>query len=160
MKWTKTKWNAGLMTNSIIFGKLMTPSADKTFTMNRNSTSYFLKGYAMNCSPTSSLSEEWKTYTEAPKAKEIFLEGEGMSPPQKRANYERARDEAGRERAIRDLTVENRLGSVIESLDNLTSVQLAEISPSLRARLEEALQRIIAQATISTDETNETSETE
>ena len=91
----------------------------------------------------------------SPRAKEVFLEGEGMSPPQKRANFERARDEAGRERAIRDLSVDKRLESIIDSLDNLTSVQLAEIAPALRVRLEDALQRIIAQATISTDEISE-----
>ena len=89
------------------------------------------------------------------RAKEIFLEGEGMSPAQKRANFERARDEAGRERANRDLSVDSRLESVIDLLDNLTSIELAEIDPALRARLENALQRIISQATISTDETNE-----
>ena len=93
----------------------------------------------------------------SPRAKEIFLEGEGMSSAQKRANFDRARDEAGRERATRDLTVERRLESVIDSLDNLTSVQLAEIVPSLRARLENSLQRIIAQSTVSPDETNEAS---
>ena len=96
----------------------------------------------------------------SPRAKEIFLEGEGMSPPQKRANYERARDEAGRERAIRDLTLDKRIESIINSLDNLTSVQLAEIAPELRARLEGALQRIIAQATISIDDANAAGETE
>ena len=83
-----------------------------------------------------------------------------MSPAQKRANFERACDEAGRERAVRDLTVDKRLESIIDSLDNLTSVQLAEIAPALRARLESALQRIIAQATISTDEINEASQAE
>lgn len=96
----------------------------------------------------------------SPKVREVFLEGEGMSPAQKRANFERACDEAGRERAVRDLTVDKRLESIIDSLDNLTSVQLAEIAPALRARLESALQRIIAQATISTDEINEASQAE
>ena len=93
----------------------------------------------------------------SPRAREIFLEGEGMSPAQKRANFERARDEAGRERATRDLTVDKRIETVIESLDNLTSVELAKIAPTLRVRLENALQRIIAQATISTDETDRAS---
>ena len=96
----------------------------------------------------------------SPRAKEIFSEGEGMSPAQKRANFERARDEAGRERATRDLTVDRQLESIVESLDNLTSVQLTAITPALRGRLENALQRIIAQATISTDETNDAGETE
>ena len=72
-----------------------------------------------------------------------------------RANFDRATAEARREEATRNLTMERRLEAIIESMNNLTSVELAEIPATLRSRLESALQRIIAQATVSTDETNE-----
>ena len=90
-----------------------------------------------------------------PQATEVFLGGEGLSGTGLRANFDRATAEAGREEATRALTVERRLEAIIESIDNLTSVELATIPATLRSRLESALQRIIAQATVSTDEPNE-----
>ena len=90
-----------------------------------------------------------------PQAKEIFLGGEGMQGSTLRSNFDRATAEAGREEATRNLTLERRLESMIDSLNNLTSMELAEIPPSLRSGLESALQRIIAQATVSTEETTE-----
>ena len=91
---------------------------------------------------------------ENPQATEIFLEGDGLRGTARRANFDRATGEARREEATRNLTVEKRLESIIDSIDNLTSVELAEIPAALRARMESALQRIIAQATVSTDESN------
>ncbi len=95
-----------------------------------------------------------------PQATEIFLGGEGLSGTGLRANFDRATAEAGREEATRNLTVERRLEAIIESIDNLTSVELAKVPPTLRSRLESALQRIIAQATVSTSETKETNAAE
>ena len=83
-------------------------------------------------------------------ASEIFLRGEGMSSGQKRENFRLARDVAGRDRANNEQTIEKRLESIIHSIDEFTSVDLAKIPPSLRSRLEKALERIIAQATAST----------
>ena len=91
-----------------------------------------------------------------PQAKEIFLGGEGLQGTALRSNFDRATAEAGREEATRNLTLERRLESMIDSLNNLTSMELAEIPPSLRSGLESALQRIIAQATVSMEETTET----
>ena len=90
-----------------------------------------------------------------PQAKEIFLGGEGLQGTALRSNFDRATAEAGREEATRNLTLERRLESMIDSLNNLTSMELAEIPPSLRSGLESALQRIIAQATVSKEETAE-----
>ena len=82
----------------------------------------------------------------SPRAIEIFNRGEGMSNAQKRTNFRLARDEAGRERAERELSVENRLESTIRFLDGLTSTQLANLSASMVDRLQEVLQRVISQA--------------
>ena len=90
-----------------------------------------------------------------PQAKEIFLGGEGLQGTALRSNFDRATAEAGREEATRNLTLERRLESMIDSINNLTSMELAEIPPSLRSGLESALQRIIAQATVSKEETTE-----
>ena len=90
-----------------------------------------------------------------PQAKEIFLGGEGLQGTALRSNFDQATAEAGREEATRNLTLERRLESMIDSLNNLTSMELAEIPPSLRSGLESALQRIIAQATVSKEETTE-----
>ena len=90
-----------------------------------------------------------------PQAKEVFLGGEGLQGSALRSNFDRATAEAGREEATRNLTLERRLESMIDSLNNLTSMELAEIPPSLRSGLENALQRIIAQATVSKEETTE-----
>ena len=87
-----------------------------------------------------------------PQATEIFLGGEGLAGSALRSNFDRATAEAGRAEATRNLTLESRLESIIETIDNLTSVELAGISSFLRTRLESTLQRIIAQATVSTDE--------
>ena len=92
-----------------------------------------------------------------PQATEMFLGGEGLSGTGLRANFDRAIAEARREEATRNLTVERRLEGIIESIDHLTSVELSTIPANLRTRLESALQRIIAQATVSTDETNDAS---
>ena len=86
-----------------------------------------------------------------PEATEILLAGEGMSETARRKNFRRATTEAGRAEATRNLTVEKRLEDIIESLDKVTSAELAEIPAALRSRLENALQRIIAQATVSRD---------
>ena len=90
-----------------------------------------------------------------PQAKEIFLGGEGLQGTALRSNFDQATAEAGREEATRNLTLERRLESMIDSLNNLTSMELAKIPPSLRSGLESALQRIIAQATVSKEETTE-----
>ena len=90
-----------------------------------------------------------------PQAKEVFLGGEGLQGSALRSNFDRATAEAGREEATRNLTLERRLESMIDSLNKLTSMELAEIPPSLRSGLENALQRIIAQATVSKEETTE-----
>ena len=90
-----------------------------------------------------------------PRATEIFLEGEGLSGTGLRSNFDRATGVANHEEATKNLTLERRLESIIDSIDELTSVQLAQIPPSLRSRLESALQRIIAQATVSSDESIE-----
>ena len=92
-----------------------------------------------------------------PQATELFLGGEGLSGTGLRTNFDRAIAEARREEATRNLTGEKRLEAIIESIDHLTSVELATIPANLRSRLESALQRIIAQATVSTDETNDAS---
>ena len=91
----------------------------------------------------------------SPEAKEIFLAGEGLQGTALRANFDRATATARLEDVTKNLTLEKRLASLIESINNLTSVELAEIPPSLRSRLESSLQRIIAQATVSTDESIE-----
>ncbi len=90
-----------------------------------------------------------------PQATEIFLGGEGLTRTAVRANFDRATAEARREEATRNLSVERRLEAIIESIDGLTSVELAEIPAALRSRLENALQRVIAQAQVSTDETSD-----
>ena len=90
-----------------------------------------------------------------PRATEIFLAGEGLPGTGLRSNFDRATAVANHEEATRNLTLESRLESIIDSIDELTSVQLAQIPPSLRSRLESALQRIIAQATVSADESIE-----
>ena len=90
-----------------------------------------------------------------PQAREIFLGGEGLQGSALRSNFDRATAEAGREEATRNLTLERRLESMIDSLNKLTSIELAEIPPFLRSGLEDALQRIIAQATVSTEEATE-----
>ena len=87
-----------------------------------------------------------------PQATEIFLGGEGLSGRALTSHFNRATAEAGREEATRNLTLVRRLESIIDGIDNLTSAELAEIPASLRSRLESTLQRIIAQATVSTDE--------
>ena len=92
-----------------------------------------------------------------PRATEIFLEGDGLSGTGLRANFDRATAVANHEEATRNLTLEKRLESIIDSIDELTSVQLAQIPPSLRSRLESTLQRIISQTSVSTDETLEAS---
>ncbi len=89
-----------------------------------------------------------------PEATEIFLGGEGLTGAGLRANFDRATGEARRVEATRNLTVEKRLEAIIESIDNLTSVELADIPATLRSRLEGALQRVIAQATVSTDDSS------
>ena len=88
-----------------------------------------------------------------PQATEIFLGGEGLSGRALTANFNRATAEAGREEATRNLTLERRLEAIIESIDKVTSSELAEIPASLRSRLEKTLERIIAQASVSADET-------
>ncbi len=90
-----------------------------------------------------------------PQATEVFFQGEGLSGRGLRANFDRAVAEADREEATRNLSVEKRLEAIIDLLDNLTSVELAKISSTLRSRLEIALERIIAQATVSKDATTE-----
>ena len=90
-----------------------------------------------------------------PQATQIFLEGEGSTGTGLRANFDRATGEARREEATRNLSVERRLEEIIKQVNNLTSVELAEIPAVLRSQLESALQRVIAQATVSTDEAND-----
>ena len=84
----------------------------------------------------------------------MFLEGEGMTRGQKRDNFRRVRDEAGRARANRDLPLARRIEDTIAFLDGITSIQLSEISADLRDRLENALQRLVAQAGIYSTDTS------
>ena len=88
------------------------------------------------------------------------MEGEGLSGTGLRSNFDRATAVANHEEATKNLTLERRLESVIEAINNLTSEELARIPATIRSLLESALQRIIAQATVSTDETTEPSATE
>ena len=88
------------------------------------------------------------------RATEVFLEGEGMTSGQKRDNFRRVRDEAGRERANRDLPLAKRLEDTIAFLDGITSRQLTEISADLRDRLENVLQRIVVQAAVYSTDTS------
>ena len=88
-----------------------------------------------------------------PQAKDVFLGGEGLHGTALRSNFDRATATARLEDVTRNLTFEKRLETIIESINKLTSVELAEMSPSLRSRLESTLQRIIAQAAVSKDET-------
>lgn len=99
--------------------------------------------------PSFSSVRELDDIYQSERATEVFLDGEGMSSLQKRTNFRKVRDEAGRERANRDLTLDRRLEDTIVFLDSITSIQLSEISADLRDRLENALQRIVAQATVS-----------
>ena len=89
---------------------------------------------------------------ESAAATRIFLQGEGMSKSQKRMNFQKARDEAGRERAEREMLPERRLDGFLEFLDNLTSKQLSELPAEQRERLVNALERVIAQSEVSADE--------
>ena len=95
-----------------------------------------------------------------PRATEIFLEGEGLSGTGLRSNFDRATSVANHEEANRNLTLEKRLEFLIESINKLTSEELAKIPAAMRSRLETALQRIIAQATVSADETDDVNEVE
>jgi hypothetical protein len=79
-------------------------------------------------------------------ATELFKQGEGGSRGQINANFERARDEAGRARAIKGQSVESRITSFIEFLNGLTSVQMVELPTATRTELEETLLRVIAQS--------------
>ena len=90
-----------------------------------------------------------------PQAKEVFLRGEGLQGTALRSNFDRATATARLDDVTKNLTLERRLESIIDSIDRLTSVELAKIPPSLRSRLEDALQRIVAQASVSVDETVE-----
>ena len=90
-----------------------------------------------------------------PPAKEVFLKGEGLQGTARRSNFDRATATARLDEVTKNLTLERRLESIIESINKLTSVELAEISPPLRSRLENSLERIIAQASVSTDESTE-----
>lgn len=56
------------------------------------------------------------------------------------------RDEAGRDRAERELPTEARLGHFIDFLDGLTSTQIGRLSPDILEHLRNALTRVIAQA--------------
>ena len=96
----------------------------------------------------------------SPQATEIFLSGEGMSGTGLRANFDRATAEAGREAATKNLSVEKRLETIVDTINNLTSVELASVPEALRSRLVAALERIIAQATVSTDATEGSNEAE
>ena len=95
-----------------------------------------------------------------PQATEIFAGGQGLTGTGLRANFDRATGEARRDEATRNLSVERRLEAIIEALNGLTSLELANIPASLRSQLEDALQRIIAQATVSSDETKDPSVSE
>ena len=107
------------------------------------------KGVLHNLFPSFASVRELDDIYQSSEASAIFLQGEGMAPAQKRVNFRLARDEAGRERANKEQTIEKRLESILLSLDTLTSTQLANIPSPLRARLENSLNRIIAQASAS-----------
>ena len=94
----------------------------------------------------------------SPQATEIFNQGEGMSDAQKRDNFRDARDEARRERAERERSVENRLESLMEFLDNLTSAELASLSSDAVVRLQDVLERVVAQVEASSHGVPVTSE--
>ena len=83
------------------------------------------------------------------------MKGEGLQGTVLRSNFDRATATARLEDVTKNLTLGKRLESIIESINNLTSVELADISPSLRSRLESTLERIIAQASVSKNESTE-----
>ena len=87
-----------------------------------------------------------------PQAKDVFLGGEALRGTPLRSNFDRATATARLEDVTKNLTLEKRLETIIESINRLTSVELAEMSPPMRSRLESTLQRIIAQAAVSKDE--------
>ena len=110
------------------------------------------KGISLGLFPSFASVRELDDIYQSERATEVFLQGDGMTRGQKRDNFKKVRDEAGRERANRDLTLAKRLEETIEFLNDITSIQLSEISPDLRDQLENALQRIVAQAAVfSTD---------
>ncbi len=91
----------------------------------------------------------------SPEAKEVFFKGEGLKGTSLRSNFDRATATARLEDVTKNLNLEKRLETIIESINKLTSVELAEITPSLRSRLESTLGRIIAQASVSPDDSTE-----
>ena len=117
------------------------------------------KGIQHGLFPSFASIRELDDIYQSERATEVFLEGEGMTRGQKRDNFRRVRDEAGRERANRDITLARRLEDTIEFLDGITSIQLSEITDDLRDRMENALQRIVAQASVSSTDTSPDADT-
>jgi len=83
------------------------------------------------------------------RATEIFLSGEGTGKAQRSQNFRQARDEAGRDRAEKDLPTEQRIRNVIGYLDTITSSQLSNISEEVVDNLKSALDRVIRQTSVS-----------
>lgn len=104
------------------------------------------KGIRYDFFPSFAAVRDLKDIVDSERATELFLQGEGMSKAQRKANYKRVRDEAGRDRAERELPTEARLGYFIDFLDGLTSAQIGRLSPDVLERLKIALTRVIAQA--------------
>lgn len=83
------------------------------------------------------------------RAKEIFLSGVGAGTAQRSQNFRQARDEAGRDRAERDLPTEQRIKNLIDYLDSITSSQLSNISEEVVENLKSALNRVMRQSAAS-----------
>ena len=75
------------------------------------------KGIQHGLFPSFASVRELDDIYESEGAKDVFLEGEGMTRGQKRDNFRKVRDEAGRERANRDLTIARRIQDTITLLD-------------------------------------------
>ena len=104
------------------------------------------QGIRHNLFPSFAAVRDLKDIVDSERATELFLQGEGMSKRQKQENFKRVRDEAGRDRAERELPTEARLGHFIDFLDRLTSAQIGRLSSDVLERLKNALTRVIAQA--------------
>lgn len=118
----------------------------KAFYQNPDFKQLLFKGIMHKLFPSFAAVRDLEDIFNSQRASEIFLQGEGMSGGQKKQNFRRARDEAGRERAEKEMSAELRLTQFIDFLDNLTSTQIANLSSHIVDRLRESLNRLIAQA--------------
>ena len=92
---------------------------------------------------------------DCPSASKIFLDGIGLTPKQKKENFNLASAEAYRAEAEKRLPIDARVRECVQFLEGLTSVQIASISDDLVDDLCVALERVIAQAEASADTTED-----